>query len=75
MGNRGSLVKVLRKESAQDYVQNVLHMEKVRSLPSPDSDYWFFKGRNENGGWMETVSNGSRTRTSCITFVNVSGSN
>lgn len=53
MANRGSMVKVIRKESAQDYVQTVLHMERVAALPSAESDYWFFKGRNENGEWME----------------------
>ncbi|GIP17743.1 hypothetical protein J40TS1_33850 [Paenibacillus montaniterrae] len=53
MDNLGSMVKVLSKESAKDYVLNVLHMDKVRSLLSPDTDYWFFKGKNENGDWME----------------------
>lgn len=53
MNNNGSMTKVLSQDAAQDYVQNVLHMDKVTLIKSSDTDYWFFKGLSESYVRME----------------------
>lgn len=48
MKNNELADKVLSQDAARDYVQNVLHMDKVMLIKSPDTDYWFFKGLSES---------------------------
>lgn len=45
--------KIISLESAKQYIQDHLHMTQVTKIQSADSDYWFFKGNNESGEWME----------------------